>query len=157
MEHATESEVSVASEPAARPPHRLRQLVTVSWVVTIVGFTLARFFVARETLEGYGLNIWVFGFIDLVTALPYAIGVARVVTAMIDRNPAGASRWAAVAAASFLAPYLYVAWAGKDAGFPTTVYVVLVVLILAFGANAVWNIRRKVRAGHEAVSLGTAP
>ena len=100
MEHATESEVSVASEPAARPPHRLRQLVTVSWVVTIVGFTLARFFVARETLEGYGLNIWVFGFIDLVTALPYAIGVARVVTAMIDRNPAGASRWAAVAAAS---------------------------------------------------------
>lgn len=163
MENATEAEVDptpgvtpgdTPSEPA---PHRLRQFLTVSWVVGIVGFTLLRFVVARETLEGYGLNIWVFGFIDLITAVPYAVGVARVVTAMIDKNPTGASGWAAIAAGSFLAPYLYIAWAGQDASFPTTVYVVLVVLMVAFGANAIWSVRRKVRAGHEAVGLSTVP
>jgi hypothetical protein len=162
MENATEAEVdptpgALPSDAPASEPHRLRQFLTASWVIGIVGFTLLRFVVARETLEGYGLNIWVFGFIDLVTAVPYAVGVARVVTAMIDRNPGGASRWAVVAGISFLAPYLYIAWAGQDAAFPTTVYVVLAVLIVAFGANAIWNVRRKVRAGHEAMRLSTAP
>ena len=54
-----------------------------------------------------------------ITAVPYAIGVARVVGALIDREPsrrqhAGGS-WRA---ASFLAPYLYIAWAGQDAVVP---------------------------------------
>lgn len=160
MADATGTEVEATSDASTDAPAsrgRLRQFLTVSWVIGIVGFTLLRFFVARETLEGYGLNIWMFGFIDLVTAVPYAVGVAKVVTAMVDRNPAGASRWAAVAGASFLAPYLYIAWAGQDASFPTTVYVVLLVLIIVFGANAIWNVRRKVRAGHEAIGLGATP
>lgn len=125
----------------------LRRNLTVSWVVGVVAFTLARFFVARETLAAYDLNIWFFGFIDLVTAVPYAIGVAKVVGALVDRDARGASWWAAVAAACFLAPYAYIALAGKDAELPTTVYVVLGVLVLVFGGNAIWSVNRKVRAG----------
>lgn len=149
MEHATEAEVDSTppSSPSASPPSKLRHYLTVSWVVTIVGFTLLRFFVAKETLEGYGLNIWIFGFIDLVTAVPYALGVARVVGAMIDRDPRGASGWGIVACASFLAPYLYIAWAGQDASFPPAVYVALVALMAIFGGNAVVSVRRKVRHG----------
>ena len=131
-----------------RPRTKLRQRLEISWVVSIVVFTLARFFVARETLEQYGLNIWIFGFIDLITAVPYAIGTARVVGALVDRDLSGASKWAGIAAVSFIAPYGYIVWAGseQDATFPTTVYVVLGVLIAIFGANAVWGVVRKVRA-----------
>lgn len=139
-----------------RPPSRLRQMLTVSWVITIVAFTLARFFVAKETLQGYGLNVWVFGLIDLATAVPYALGVAKVVGCLIDRDLSGVGRWAAVAAASFLAPYAYIAWAGRDASFPTAVYVALGVLIVIFGGNAVWNVRRKVRAARHHPVVGVS-
>jgi hypothetical protein len=133
-----------------RPRTKLRKRLELSWVVSIVLFTLARFFVARETLEQYGLNIWVFGFIDLITAIPYAVGTARVVGALVDRDLAGASTWAGIAAVSFFAPYGYILWAGQNATFPTTVYVILGVLIAIFGANAVWGIVRKVRAARAA-------
>jgi hypothetical protein len=129
-----------------RPRSRLRQRLEISWVISIVLFTLARFFVARETLEQYGLNVWIFGFIDLITAVPYAIGTARVVGAIVDRDLAAAGTWAGIAAVSFFAPYGYILWAGQNATFPTTVYVILGVLIAIFGANALWGVYRKVRA-----------
>jgi hypothetical protein len=141
---------------AIRPPSRLRQILTLSWVIGIVLFTLGRLVVAKGTLEEYGLNLWVFAVIDLVTAVPYALGVAKVVTAMIDRNFAGTTSWAAVAVGSFLAPYLYIAWAGQDASFPTEVYVALAVLIVIFGGNAILSVRRKVRAAEVDVATGVA-
>lgn len=151
MSISTSAQVEGSPPPlppdAIRPPSRLRQILTLSWVVGIVLFTLGRLVVAKGTLEEYGLNLWVFGVIDLVTAVPYALGVAKVVTAMIDRNFAGTTTWAAVAAGSFLAPYAYIAWAGQDASFPPAVYVALAVLIAIFGGNAVLSVRRKVRAG----------
>ena len=147
MKQMTRSSAAGGEAPQPeRPRSKLRQRLELSWVVGIVLFTLARFFVARETLEQYGLNIWVFGVIDLVTAIPYAIGTARVVGAMVDRDLAAAGTWAGIAALSFFAPYGYILWSGKDAEFPTSVYVVLGVLIAIFGANALWSVIRKVRA-----------
>lgn len=143
-----------ATSTAAPARSKLRQRLELSWVISIVVFTLARFFVAQETLERYGLNIWVFGFIDLVTAVPYALGTARVVGAMVDRDLSAASRWAGVAAFCFIAPYAYIVWSGKDATFPTAVYVVLAILVAIFGANAVWSIARKVKAARVAASAG---
>lgn len=122
-----------------------RQIFEISWIVGVVAFTLLRLFVAQETLVQYGLNIWVFGVIDLVTAVPYAVGIARVVEAMVDRDAKGASGWLVVAGFSFVAPYGYVALAGRDASFPTGVWIILVVVMVIFGANAVWNGVRKVR------------
>lgn len=125
----------------------VRRYLEISWVTTIVLFTIGRLVVAQSTLAEYGLNIWVFGIIDLATAVPYAIGVAKVVEGMVDRKPTAASWWAAVAGVSFIAPYLYIFWAGKDVEFPRVVYYVLGALILIFGANAVRTVRRKVRQG----------
>jgi hypothetical protein len=143
---ATSTVTADGSEPR---PSRLRRRVEVSWVVTIVLFTLARLVVAAETLRDYGLNIWVFGVIDLVTAIPYAVGVAKVVEAFIDRRPRSASTWAIVACVSFLAPYLYILWVGKDVEFPVIVYIVLGLLIAIFGGNAIRGIVMRVRAARE--------
>lgn len=151
MEQMMDSSTVTGRRPAGEHPRsKLRQRLEISWVIGIVAFTLLRFFVAKETLEQYGLNIWIFGFIDLITAVPYAIGTARVVGAIVDRDLPSASKWAGIAAVSFFAPYAYILWAGQDATFPTTVYVVLGVLVAIFGANAVWGIIRKVRAARAA-------
>lgn len=113
-------------------------------MVGIVAFTLARFVVAYGTLRRYDLNIWLFGFIDIATAVPYGVGTARLATSIVDRRYRAASRWAVVAAGSFLAPYLYVATAGE--AMPPVVYVVLGLLVAALGANAVAGVRSKVVA-----------
>jgi hypothetical protein len=142
-----------ADEPGVRAPRPVRFYLETSWILGVVLFTLARFFVARGTLERYGLNVWVFGFIDLITAVPYALGTARTVGALVDRDHQAIARWSLVAAVAFLAPYLYIAWAGRTATFPTVVYVVVGLLLAGFGANAVWSVRRKARA--ERLAAGT--
>ena len=134
-----------ADERLARRSRRER-----TWVVGVVLFTLARFVVAYSTLRQYHLNIWLFGVIDLGTAVPYGVGTARLVTSVIDRRASAATRWLAVAAASFLAPYLYIALAGRD--MPSAVYLVVVVLVLALGTNAVLEVRKKVAAGRHALA-----
>lgn len=133
-----------------------RHIFEISWILGVVAFTLLRLVVAQETLVQYGLNIWIFGFIDLVTAVPYAVGVARVVEAMVDRDAKGASGWLLVTGFSFVAPYAYVALAGRNASFPVGVWVVLIVVMVVFGANAVWNGLRKVRRARAAAQQSPA-
>lgn len=123
----------------------LREYITGTWVIAVVAFTIGRVAVVGWKLEEKGVNIWVFGFIDLITAVPYAIGVAKVVTSLIDRQTSMAMRWAVVAVVSFFAPYVYVAWCGRDSSFPAGVWIALGVLITVFGANALWGVYRKVR------------
>lgn len=90
-----------------------------------------------------------FGIIDFGTAVPYAVGTARLVTSLIDRERSHAARWGAIASASFVAPYLWLAWSGRDGSFPAVVYVALVVFVLCFGSLAVLRVRRNVRIGSE--------
>lgn len=132
-----------------------RKVFELSWVAGVVAFTLFRLLVAKETLAQYGLNIWIFGVIDVVTAVPYAVGVARVVGAMVDRQATVATGWLLVAAASFVAPYAYVAAAGRGAAFPAGVYVLLAAVMVIFGANAIWTCVRKVRRGRAVLSTET--
>lgn len=152
-----------------RPPEAVgdrrqsrRRKLEVTWVIGVVLFTLARFGAAWGALADHPRwAAWIFGVIDLGTAVPYAIGTARLVTSLIDRNGQAAARWGLVAAGSFLAPYLWIAWIGRDGSLPTVVYVAIAVCIVCFGANAVLSVRRKVNQGRTqatggAPSIGTA-
>jgi hypothetical protein len=117
------------------------------WVVGVVGFVVIRFALAYSVLADQArMTVIVFGVLDIGTAVPYALGTARLVTSLVDRRPQGAARWGALASASFLAPYLWLAWAGRDGSFPTVVYVVTALFVLCVGTNAVLGIRRRVRS-----------
>ena len=89
--------------------------------------------------------MWIFGILDIVTAVPYAIGTARLVTSMVDKNlqarPVGHRRLHLVPG-----PYAWVAWAGRDGEFPTAVYITIAVLVVCLGTNAVVGILKRVRA-----------
>lgn len=123
-----------------------RQVLELSWVIGVVAFVIIRFLIAYSTLARYGrATVIVFGILDVVTAVPYALGTARVVTSLADRHVQAAGRWAALACASFVAPYVWLAWAGREA-FPLVAYVVIGVLALLLGANAVVGISRRVRS-----------
>ncbi len=133
--------------------HRLhrRRVLETSWVVGVVAFVLVRFVLAYSALAKYdALTVWVFGILDLGTAVPYAVGTARLVTSLVDRDLQGAARWGTLASACFLAPYVWIAWAGREGEFPTVVYVVVALLAGSLGVNAIYGIRRRVRVEREA-------
>ena len=130
-----------------------RRRIETSWVIGVVLFTIARFVVAYGTLRQYGMNVWWFGVIDLATAVPYGIGTARLVTNVVDHKAQAAARWGMIAAGSFLAPYLYIGWAGRDGEFPPLVSWAVVVLALCFGVNAAIGIGRRVRTARVALPV----
>jgi len=123
-----------------------RRKLELSWVIGVLVFVIVRFIVAYSALSDYGLTVWIFGFLDIATAVPYAVGTARLVTSLVDKNVQAAARWGIIACVSFLAPYAWVAWAGRDGEFPSAVYIAIVVLVVCLGANAVVGILRRVRA-----------
>jgi hypothetical protein len=136
------STASVVSPAVSARRHALE----LSWVIGVVAFVIIRFLIAYSTLARYGRGtVIVFGILDVVTAVPYALGTARVVTNLVDRHIRAAGRWAALACASFVAPYVWLAWAGREA-FPLIAYVVIGVLALLLGANATVGIGRRVRS-----------
>jgi hypothetical protein len=123
-----------------------RRKLELSWVIGVVVFVIVRFAIAYSALSEYGLTVWIFGFLDIATAVPYAVGTARLVTSLVDKNVQAAARWGIIACISFLAPYAWVAWAGRDGEFPKAVYITVVVLVVCLGTNAVVGIFKRVRS-----------
>lgn len=144
---ATDSNDEIVSgEPivAARMTDKRRRMVEVLWVAAAVAYGLGRAIVVWKTLGDYGVNPWVYGVLDVVSAVPYAIGTARVVTGVIDRDWARVRLWGTIAAVAFLVPDLYIVIVGKS--MPWVVYVVLGVWFVGAVYFAVRSVTKKVRA-----------
>ena len=95
-----------------------RRKLELSWVIGVVAFVIVRFAIAYSALNEYGLTVWIFGILDIVTAGPvrHRDGPAR--DQLVDKNlraaPVGHRRLHLVPG-----PYAWVAWAGRDGEFPT--------------------------------------
>ncbi|MSO38675.1 MAG: hypothetical protein EXQ69_10605, partial [Acidimicrobiia bacterium] len=80
---ATDSNDEIVSgEPiaVARMTDERRRMVEVLWVVAALAYGLGRAIVVWKTLGDYGVNPWIYGVLDVISTVPYAIGTARVVT-----------------------------------------------------------------------------
>jgi len=115
--------VRTLREPDVPASSHLRIVLEATWVVGVVAYGLARTLVVWGALSDYGVNPWIYGIIDLVSSVPYAIGTARVVTGILDRDWARVRKWGTIAVLTFFAPDVYILLAGH--GMPTTVYLVL--------------------------------
>ncbi len=133
--------VRVASAAQKERRNRYEQI----WIVLGVLWALGRVVVAKATVEKYGVNIAVFAVIEILVAWPHALGAARVITKLIDRDPHGALAWGSLLAATHIAPELYIAVVGSH--MPVGVYVSLAVIVLGLGALAVIGVVQKVRIG----------
>ena len=123
-----------------------------AWAIGIMAFSAARALIAWPTLGEYGVNPWWFLFIDIVTAPPYGIAQAITVKILRDdsRTTADALPWAAMVAAMFFAPYVFIVAASYLADspqpMPAIAYIGLIVWIIVFGLLALLRMRRQVRA-----------
>lgn len=141
------SALSDTPEPTIADARRAgrRRTIETTWVLGVLIYGFIRFALAWSVLaQESRLVVVIFGLVDFVTAIPYAVGTARLVTSLIDRDHQAATRWGAIASASFLAPYAWIAWAGRDGSFPPVVYIATALFVVFFGAHAVLSVRRKV-------------
>lgn len=138
--------------------HARRRKLDVTWAAEMSTFTVARLVVVWAALgDRYPAAVAVFLMIDLITAVPYAFGTARLVTSLIESDVDGSTRWGALAFASFLAPYAWVAWVGRDGSLSSAVYTGLILCLLCFGSSAIRSVHTKVVMGRSAVRGSDPP
>ncbi len=102
-----------------------------------------RFIIAIPTLGPYGVNPYIFGFLDVITAIPYAIGVPRLIIHAKQRENQKVIQWIILLAISFIVPYLYIAIEGEK--IPILVWGVLSIIVLALGVEAFLSVRSKIK------------
>lgn len=133
-----------ASETAGVAPTTLRAArIETLWILSVVGYTVLRFVIAWGAFGDHGANVWIFGFIDIATAVPYAKAVA-----MVCRR-AAAFEWRrlpmpiGVALVSFFAPYAYL-WFSAGS-MPSGVRVGLAICVAVLAVAATVGVVTKVR------------
>lgn len=113
------------------------------WIVSVVGYTIARFLVAWGAFGDRGVNVVVFGLIDIGTAFPYAKATAVLTRRIADFEWSRLPGPLGLGVASFFAPYLYL-WisAGElPAGLATG----LIIFVLIVAGVAVLGVSRGVQ------------
>ena len=140
----------VAAEPRRRNYARIAEL---TWIWSIVGYSVLRFVIAWGAFGDHGANIWVFGLIDVGTAWPYAKSVAVVC------KRAANSQWTqlplplGVAVATFFAPYAYLWFSAGEmpAGLRIGMAICVSVLLVAASAGVLAKTRKLRREANETV------
>lgn len=117
-------------------------------MVSLVGYTLARFLAAGGALGAYGVDARWFLFWDVITVPPYVWAIGKLVRGLVSGNETTLRAllgWSALGAMSFMAPYVYLYYAGAGT-FPPLAWVLLSVIVVLFAANAVRSVRGRVVA-----------
>lgn len=78
------------------------------WIVVSIIYGGVRAAMVWKFLQKYGVNPYVFGAIEVISAAFFGISSARVVGAVVDRTWIGLRLWLPCAVMSYFAPDIYV-------------------------------------------------
>ncbi len=96
------------------------------------GYDMLKLYLEFSIMQGYGINPYIFFFLDVVTVPPYVVGMARLVGSLKEnaRQSDSIFLWSVITAVASVAPYLYAAWAGGRS-FSLQGWIILLI-IMAF-------------------------
>lgn len=133
-----------AVDTIGAPGSDRRERLHFAWFTAVMLYAALRIVLITLFLEKYGVNPWIFGVIEVSSSIPYAIGSARFVTALVDGDNHGARVSAMVGLLGFVAPDAYILLSGTHV--PGYVYVVIGTVIVISVFTAFFSIRSKVRS-----------
>lgn len=93
-------------------------------------------------LVGYGINIWWFAVIEVLSSILYGLSSARLVRALGARHRKDAGKWGALTLLGYVMPDTYLLSVGR--AMPLATYAVVVSLALIFAAVALTRTRASV-------------
>ncbi|NBQ45848.1 MAG: hypothetical protein EBU37_07290, partial [Actinobacteria bacterium] len=84
------------------------------WIVGSVAYGGVRIALVWRYLQRFGVNLWIFSFIELLSSLIYGISSAHVVKTGLRRAWLAMRKWFLIAVASYFAPDIYVFASARD-------------------------------------------
>lgn len=88
--------------------HRYYKRAEWVWYAASIGYDVLWIGVFGTLLSPYGVNIAVLAVIVICCTVPYAIGTAQLVRAVIEKRSHDAIKWGLLVSAAFFAPDVYV-------------------------------------------------
>ena len=116
-------------------------------MLAIWGYDMAKFLVLYRTMEGFGINPWLFFFLDMVTVPTYVMGWSRLMASITGEIQTFRAifTWSLITFVSSTAPYFYAAFAGRRI-FPPEAWLFLALILLLIFINLIRKIRRARKA-----------
>ena len=119
-----------------------RRRLEWAWYGISLLYCCVRVYLADRYVRRYGLDVPAFAVVEFSSTVPYAVGTARLVGALVDRAMRRATFWGLVASAGFVAPDLFtLVTADRTPG-----WLVAVIVVWLCGATvlAVHRLRKSV-------------
>ncbi|MFN2358269.1 MAG: hypothetical protein ABR534_11065 [Desulfotignum sp.] len=105
-------------------------------MVILWGYDILKLFLGFSIMQAYGINPYIFFFVDVVTVPFYVLGMARLINSLTEKSLTEKARqsdaiflWAVITAVASVAPYLYAAWAGGRT-FPLQGWIILLIIMV---------------------------
>ena len=139
------------SQPAKRNYGRI---VEQTWIWSVVGYSLVRFFIAWGAFSDHGANPWIFGLIDVGTAWPYGKAVAVVCKRVARSEWSRLAQPLVAAVVMFFAPYAYLWFAAGEmpAGMRMGLVICVSVLFIAASTGVIAKSRKLRREASDTVT-----
>jgi hypothetical protein len=121
-----------------------RKLVERWWIALVLAWDILKSFVVDKTFSKYGVNPYVYFFIVVTIAVPYAISTAKMLFAILANHWRNALSYGAVAVVLHFVPDIYIFATARQV--PRSLFDSFVVTIIIFTIFAVHGVVSKVRA-----------
>jgi len=94
-------------------------------------YAVLKILLTSDMLRTYGINPWLFLFLDTVTVPTYIIGWNHLVGSMGREivSLKNLFKWSVITFASSTAPYLYAAWAGRQSHSKLIWFILILILL----------------------------
>jgi hypothetical protein len=112
------------------------------WVALVMLWAALRILAVEIWLVNYGINIWTFAGIELVSSILYGLSSARLVRALTARQRKDAGKWGALTLVGYVMPDTYLLSVGR--AMPIATFAIVISLALSFAAIALVRTRSSV-------------
>jgi len=112
------------------------------WVALVMLWAALRILAVNIWLVDYGINIWTFAGIELVSSILYGLSSARLVRALTARQRKDAGKWGSLTLVGYVMPDAYLLSVGR--AMPIATYAVVISLAFSFAAIALVRTRSSV-------------
>ena len=118
--------------------------LSATWVVLVLLWSVVRICAVSVWLSDYGISTKIFAVIEISSSFIYGTSSAKAVLQHVNKQRRSVFFWGFVAFFSYITPDAYVLINGRS--MPTVFYVVIVLLVVLFGAYGLSAIYRGARS-----------
>jgi len=112
------------------------------WVALVMLWAGMRILAVEIWLVGYGINIWWFAVIEVLSSILYGLSSARLARALTIRHRKDAGKWGALTLIGYVMPDTYMLSVGR--AMPIATYAIVISLAVFFAVIALVRTRSSV-------------